>query len=89
MPAMLDSSSYDLFSYKHYDETPLSLEEASRRAEDCRRKDPDNFYRVSPANEQCEGFYIDRVSPLEIYTELWSQLALQWARMLAKGLNLR
>jgi hypothetical protein len=88
MPAT-NTSSYDRFDYRHYDEKPLALDEASRKVSEMRRKDPVAVYRIVPTDEELRGFYVDKIAPLELYAELVARLSRQWAKLLSSGSTMR
>ena len=82
-------TSYDRFDYRHYDETPLALDEASRRVAEMRKKYPTAVHRIVPADEESGGFYIDKIAPIELYAELIARLSRQWARLLSSERTMR
>lgn len=82
-------TSYDRFDFRPYDETPLALDEASRRIAEMRKKHPTAVHRIVPVDEELSGFCVEEVSPIELYAELMARLSRQWARLLSSGRTMR
>lgn len=80
-----DVVSYDLFNLKHYDEDPLTLDEALSKTARMRKENPERIHRVTVANAEGDRFYVDSLSPVELYVKAVSRLSASWARMLAPG----
>ena len=82
-----DTVSYDHFDLRHYDEEPLTLDEASDRAAKMRKQQPEKIHRVAAANVEGDRFHVDSLSPLELYAEFLCRLSARWARMQEKRLG--
>jgi len=89
MPGTIDATDYDLFDYQNYDQEPLSLEEASRKASEMRRKDTQNVYRILPADHDMNGFYVTSVPVEVLRAELESKLLVHWARFVSAAKRLK
>lgn len=63
---VLEAQEYEHFSY---DEQPLTLDEAIKKARDLRRDDSRNFYRIRHANEGGTTFTIKKVPVSSVYAE--------------------
>ena len=81
---MIDTVQYDQFDFKHYDETPLSLPEASRAVAAMRKRNPRKFYRVVQADRSGETFYVDALPPETVYAQLMARLANAWSRLASR-----
>jgi hypothetical protein len=84
MPAMLDSTDYASFDFKHFDEKPLTLEEASRQAVAKRREHSGNVYRVVPVDPEMSGFRVESVPLEDVYAGFRVRIAERWARLLRR-----
>jgi len=87
MPGTTDAPEYDLFDYKDYDQAPLSLEDAMKKASDLRRKDPNQIHRIVPADRGITTFQIDSVPAAEAYADLLSKLMRLWIAWGAKSIR--
>jgi hypothetical protein len=67
----------EIQDYEHfrYDESPLTLDEAVKKAGDLRKKDSENFYRIEPANEAGTAFTVTKVSAASIYAEFVARVS--------------
>jgi hypothetical protein len=63
------STDFDRFSYRHFDEQPLTLEEAVKKSQEQKKADPLAAYRVVPTDDQMTGFRIERVSREKLYAD--------------------
>jgi len=81
---MIDAVQYDQFDFKHYDETPLSLPEATKAAAAMRKRNPRKFYRVVQAEQSGETFYVDSLQPETVYAQLLARLANAWSRLASR-----
>jgi hypothetical protein len=81
---MLDSTDYTLFDFKHFDEKPLTLEEACRQAATKSRQGSGLFFRVVPVDSEMSGFRVESTPIEEVYTALRSRAAARWARFLRR-----
>jgi hypothetical protein len=78
----LESIDYDVFDYKSDGERSLSLEEAIRKADELRRSNSRNFYRVNPIDSSMSGFRVDEVPKQRAYAEALAR----WSNLLNKML---
>lgn len=76
----LDALEYERFSYDEANQETLSLDEAIRKAQESRRSDPGNFYRVEIVDEGQARFRVKMVPASSVYAEFLSRVA----RFLAK-----
>ena len=77
---VVESTEYDLFDYRHADETPLSLEEAVDRATILRLSQPGNFHRIVQTDRQMTGFRVESVSVDSVEGELLAR----WSRRISE-----
>lgn len=78
----METIEYDTFDYKHFDESPLSLEEAARKASDLREEDPTRFHRIVSIDKGLSGFRVESVSKRAVYAEVlgrWASFATKFA----------
>jgi hypothetical protein len=68
----LEAQDYEYFSY---DESPLSLDEAIKKASELRRADAENFYRIRPANDKNTSFVVLKVPVASVYAELAARVS--------------
>lgn len=68
----LEVQDYEHFSY---DDAPLSLDEAVKKASDLRRRDSENFYRITPLNESNTSFAVKKVSIASVYAEFVARVS--------------
>jgi Ser-tRNA(Ala) deacylase AlaX len=87
MPGTTDAPEYDLFDYKDYDQTPLSLEDAIKKASELRGNSPDKIHRVVPADRNITTFQVDSVPVTEAYADLLSKLMRRWIGWGAKSIK--
>jgi hypothetical protein len=87
MPGTTDAPEYEQFDYKDYDQTPLSLEDAIKRASELRRDDPSRIHRVVPADRNTVTFHVDSTAAVEVYADLISRITGRWIRWGAKGIK--
>lgn len=78
---LTETTDYERFEYKHYDETPLTLEEAVKKAQALRSGDEDSVYRVMPLDDEMTYFYVDRIAKGELYASLLSRVSEMWGRL--------
>jgi hypothetical protein len=78
MPSLIESTDYDRFEYKHFDEPSLALDEATKAATRLRGSDPTHFHRIVPSDSDMTGFRIESISRDALYTQLLSR----WAELL-------
>ena len=78
----LEVPSYEHFSF---DETPMSLDEAIKKASELRKSDSENFYRVRPANDKGTTFIVAKVPASSIYADLAARVAKAVARYRLRG----
>jgi hypothetical protein len=72
----------EIQDYEHfrYDESPLTLDEAVKKAGELRKKDSENFYRIEPANQDGTTFTVKKVSAASLYAELVARMSKLTAR---------
>lgn len=87
MHGTTDAPEYDLFDYNGYDQTPLSLEDAIKKASELRHNDPGKVHRVVPADRTISTFYVDSIPAAEVYADLLSRLMAHWRRLGTKGVK--
>jgi hypothetical protein len=71
MPA-LEAQDYERFSY---DEAPLTLDEAVKKANDLRRKDSANFYRVEHTDDARTTFTVTKIPVSSVYADFIARVA--------------
>lgn len=86
MSGTTDTLDYDNFDYKLYDQDPMQLEQALKKATDLNKEDPKSFHRIVPANEEKTTFKIETVSVEEVQSNLWNKwsAALMRRRMISR-----
>jgi hypothetical protein len=89
MVGTTDSTSYDRFDFKRYDEEALVLTEAVKKASETRKSDPGYIYRVVPADADSTTFYVDRLTASEVSAELVSKLMSLSAKLLSRMWSMR
>jgi len=85
MPQLMDTVDYERFEYKHFDEQPLSLEEAIKQAQSLRARDESSVYRVIPLDDDLTGFRVDKVDKSELYASLLSKITKLWSKLYARS----
>ncbi len=73
MPGTTDSAEYEHFDYKLYDQDPMELEDAIKKASEMRGKDSKRFHRVVPANREGTKFHVDSVPVAEAQANMWAK----------------
>ena len=73
MPNLLESNDYEVFDYKHADESNLSLDEALRKAAALRASDRSHFHRIVATDTNLNGFRVTSVSRDEVYADMISR----------------
>jgi hypothetical protein len=84
MPATFDSTDYDLFDFKHFDDKPLTLEEACRKAAEMRQDAQGMVYRVTPVDREMTAFRVDAVSLDEVYASFRHRANIRLARLMRR-----
>jgi hypothetical protein len=77
MPHLIESTDYDRFEYKHFDEPALALDEAIRVAARLRDSDQAHFHRIVPVDSEATTFRIDSIPRDATYAQLlgrWTEL---------------
>jgi hypothetical protein len=84
MPTLDHIADYERF---RFDENLLSLDEAVRKAQDLRRRDSSNFYRVEQRNEDAvAGFAVVEVPARSVYADFLARVAKMLVRR-TRGVN--
>ncbi len=78
MPTSLESTEYDLFDYRHFDEVPLTLEEAAREAARLRALQSSHVHRIVPTSANLSGFRVESTLKEAAYSEILGR----WVQML-------
>jgi hypothetical protein len=78
----LEAREYEHFSY---DESPLTLDEAVKKASELRKNDAENFYRIEPANEDKTSFKVTKVPVASVYAGLVARVS----RLMGRRSSLR
>lgn len=68
-----DAVEYENFDYKLYDQDPMQLDEAMRKASELRGNDTMHFHRIVPANRDKTKFKIESVSIAETQANMWAR----------------
>jgi len=81
----------EIQDYEHfcYDESPLTLDEAVKKASELRKNDSENVYRIEPANEGRTAFTVTRVSAALVYAEFVARISKLMARRSSSRTKLR
>jgi hypothetical protein len=87
MPALMDTLDYERFEYKHFDEQPLSLEEAIKKAQALKAGDESSVFRVIPLDDELTGFCVEKVDKSELYTSLLSRVTKLWSKLYTRSWN--
>ena len=74
MVGTTDSTNYDRFDFRRYDEEGLVLTEAIKRASEMRKADQRYIYRVVPADSESTTFHVDKLTASEVVAELLAKL---------------
>ena len=83
----VDYQEYDTFEFKHFDEAPLTLEEATTKTAHLRTTDAGNFHRIVPLDPSMITFRVESVPPISAYAEAisrWTTLMNRFAVRLTK-----
>jgi len=67
----LEVQDYEHFSF---DDSPLTLDEAVKKASELRKKDAENFYRIEPANEGNTSFKVTKVRATSVYADFVARM---------------
>lgn len=87
---MESATDYERFSYENFDESPLTLEEAVRKANILRSHDSQHVYRVVPFDDELKGFYVESASKTELYANFLSRILKAWGDLFAsKSMRVR
>lgn len=74
MPA-LEATEYERFSFDEADQKALTLDEATKKAKDLRKKDAANFYRIEVADESHLTFTVTKVPVASVYADFVARMA--------------
>ena len=89
MPSLIESTDYDRFEYKHFDEPALALDEAMGTAARLRDSDPAHFHRIVPNDSDMTGFRIETISRDALYAQLLGRWAELLNRFVSKSVTKR
>ena len=73
----MESTDYDRFEYKHFDQPALALDEAVRTAARLRASDAARVHRIVPADSDMTSFHVESISRDTLYAQLvgrWAEL---------------
>jgi hypothetical protein len=73
----MESTDYDRFEYKHFDDPAVPLDEALKMASKLRASDPAHFHRVVPDDSDMTSFRVESISRDVRYAQLigrWTEL---------------
>jgi len=85
MPSTMESMEYDLFDYRHADETPLLLDEAVKKAAAMRATDKAHFHRIVPTDADMTGFRVESVSREQAYADVLERASELVSRILRRA----
>jgi len=77
MPSLMESTDYDGFEYKHFDDPAVPLDEAIKMAAKLRASDPFHFHRIVPEDSGMTSFRVESISRDARYAHLigrWTAL---------------
>lgn len=81
-------SEYETFEYRLFEDAPLSLEDAIKKADQLRGADATRFHRVVPTDSNMVLFHVDSVSREHLYAELLSRWSNMLNRFVVKSVQL-
>ena len=84
MRCLMESRDYDLFDYRDFDEQPLSLQEATRRAASLRAANHSSVFRVVPVDSEMSAFRVLSTPVEQAYAQFLCRIAGAWGRI-ARG----
>ena len=76
-------SEFDRFDYRYYDEEPLRLDQAAKKADQLSAEDPNSFYRVVPTDDRLSGFRIEKIPTVQLYFDFIADMTQKYARFLS------
>jgi hypothetical protein len=85
MSSLIESTDYDNFEYKHFDEPALLLDDAIKMTAKLRTSDPAHFHRIVPADSDMTSFRVESVSRDVGYARLVSRWNELLNRFVSKG----
>ena len=77
MPRLMESTDYDAFEYKHFDDPGIPLDEAIKVAAKLRASDATHFHRIVPDDSGMTSFRVESVSRDVRYAQMicrWTEL---------------
>jgi hypothetical protein len=78
---------YESFDYKHFDEEPLKLDEAAKKAAELRRQDLRNVYRIVPTDSEMNGFRVEKTPREQLFVDFLSVIARSYIRFFSDFLT--
>jgi len=75
--SMIGVQDYEHFSF---DDRPLTLDEAVKKASQLRKSDTENFYRIEPVNDVHTSFKVTKVHAASVYADFVARVSKLVAR---------
>ena len=69
---------YEGFEYRHFDEKPLTLDEAVKQAKQLRAAEHDSFHRIVPIDAEMTCFRVESLPKSALYADM----VVRWATLL-------
>jgi hypothetical protein len=76
----MESTDYDKFEYKHFDDPALPLDEAIKTVRRLQASDAGHLHRIVPADSDLTIFYVESISRDTLYAQMLGR----WAGLLNK-----
>ncbi|MGB6742632.1 MAG: hypothetical protein WBE38_03160 [Terracidiphilus sp.] len=71
----LEATEYERFNFDEADQHALTLDEAVRKANELRKKDSANYYRIEMADESHMTFTVTKVPVASVYADFMARIA--------------
>lgn len=77
MPSLIESTDYDRFEYRHFDDPALALDEAIKIATRLRSSDAVHLHRIVPTDSDLTTYRVESISRDTLYAQMlgrWAEL---------------
>ena len=71
----LEATEYERFNFDEADQGALTLDQALKKANDLRKNDTDNFYRIEWADDSHTTFMVKKVPVASVYADFIARVA--------------
>lgn len=83
----IEATEYERFSFDEAGQHALTIDEAVKKANDLRKQDAANFYRIEPADDSHTTFVVTKVPMASVYADFMARMAKLVGRYVVRSRN--